>query len=323
MSEELQLRIHGETSLPTLVYLPGIHGDWTLIGGFREAVGGKVCFVEFTYPRTLTWSLDDYAAAIETALTQNGITSGWLLGESFASQVVWAMVGRASSRAAGDTSNRNHESGSSGASPHQATKEIFQIEGVILAGGFVKHPMRWVVRLAEKLTGRISTAFFVWIIFSYAKIARFRYRRSPAILEKIDEFISRRTELDRRAAQHRLHLIAQYNPRPIASQTRLPIFGLSGFLDPIVPWPFVRRWLKKNCPALRDYKIIGRADHNVLDTAPADAAKQILDWISPCLPLGIPGNQRIDLRNPNRCDGTSDSEITDGSAGKINNPSAD
>ena len=253
MKEELQLRIHGEASLPTLIYLPGLHGDWTLIGGFREAVGGKVRFVEFTYPRTLTWSLDDYAAAIETALAQNGITSGWLLGESFASQVAWAMVAR----------------------------EKIRVQGVVLAGGFVKHPMNRAVRLAEKLTGRISMAFFVWIIFSYAKIARFRYRRSPETLEKIDEFISRRTDLDRRAARHRLHLIAQNDPCPIARQTDVPVFGLSGFLDPIVPWPLVRHWLKKNCPALRDYKIIGHADHNILATAPVDAAKQILDWIMP------------------------------------------
>ena len=252
MSEDLQLRIHGDASLPTLIYLPGLHGDWTLIGGFRHAIGGKVRFVEVTYPRTLTWSLDDYAAAIETALTKNNITVGWLLGESFASQVVWTLVARGK----------------------------FRAQGVILAGGFVKHPMYWVVQSAEKLAGGISTAFFVWIIFGYARIARFRYRHSPETLAKIDEFISRRTELDRRAAQHRLHLIAQNDPRDIAGQIHVPVFGLSGFLDPIVPWPLVRRWLGKNCPALCDYKIIRSADHNVLSTAPMEAAKQILDWIA-------------------------------------------
>ena len=254
MEEELKLRIHGEASLPTLIYLPGLHGDWTLIGGFREAVGGKVRFVEFTYPRTLVWSLDDYAVAVETALSRNGITRGWLLGESYGSQVLWAMVAR----------------------------RKFSAQGLILAGGFVKHPMRCVVRLAEKITGRISTAFFVWIIFGYAKIARFRYRRSPETLATIDEFVVRRTELDRRAAQHRLHLIAQNDPRLIASQTRLPVFGLGGILDPIVPWPSVRRWLGKNCPALRDYRIIRSADHNVLGTAPAESAKQVLDWMARC-----------------------------------------
>jgi pimeloyl-ACP methyl ester carboxylesterase len=252
MPEELQLRIHGEATLPTLVYLPGLHGDWTLVGGFLRALGGRVRFVEMTYPRSLTWSLDDYAAAIETALAQNGIADGWLLGESYGSQPLWAMVARGK----------------------------FQAQGVILAGGFVKHPMRWPVRLAERLTGRMSNALFVWIIFSYAKIARLRYRRSPETLARIDEFVVRRTHLDRHAAQHRLHLIAGYDPCQIARQTKLPVFGLSGILDPIVPWPWVRRWLKRNCPALRDYKIITTADHNVLGTAPKEAARQVLEWMN-------------------------------------------
>jgi pimeloyl-ACP methyl ester carboxylesterase len=253
MPEELQLRIYGDASLPTLIYLPGLHGDWTLIGGFRHAVASKVRFVEITYPRTLTWSLDDYAAAVETALANHGIAAGWLLGESFSSQVVWAMVQRGK----------------------------FQAQGVILAGGFVRYPMRRAVWLMEKITDRISTAMLVWIIFGYAKVARFRYRRSRQTLATIDDFIARRTELDRKAAQHRLHLVAENDPRPIACQTRLPVFALSGLVDPIVPWPRVRRWLKKNCPALRDYKIIRRADHNVLSTAPGESSRQILEWMNP------------------------------------------
>src|ERR1035441_281411 len=79
MVEELQIRIHGAASLPTLVYLPGLHGDWTLVGDFRRQLAGKVRFVEFIYPRTLTWSLDDYAEAVENALAQNRIAGGWLL----------------------------------------------------------------------------------------------------------------------------------------------------------------------------------------------------------------------------------------------------
>jgi pimeloyl-ACP methyl ester carboxylesterase len=252
MSEQLQLRIHGEASLPTLIYLPGLHGDWTLVGGLLQALDGRVRFVEITYPRTLDWSLDDYAAAIEAALAEKGITSGWLLGESFGSQPTWALIARGK----------------------------FPAQGVILAGGFVKHPMRWMILLAERLTGRMSNMLFVWIIFSYAKIAKFRYRNSPGVLARIDEFVARRTDLDRRAAQHRLHLIAGFDPRPIARQTKLPVFGLSGILDPIVPWPFVRRWLKRNCPALRDYKTIKSADHNVLGTAPRQSARQVLEWMN-------------------------------------------
>jgi pimeloyl-ACP methyl ester carboxylesterase len=252
LAEELQLRIHGEASLPTLVYLPGLHGDWTLISGFRNAVAGRARFVEFTYPRTLKWSLDDYAAAIENALAQNDINGGWLLGESYGSQVLWTMVARGK----------------------------FAAQGAILAGGFVKHPLRWAMRLAGKLTGRISDALVVWLIFAYARSARFRCRRTPETLPNINEFVARRTGSDHQAAQHRLRLIAENDPRPTASRTPLPVFGLTGVSDPIVPWPWVRRWLGKNCPALRDYKIIWSADHNVLSTAPHEATRQVLAWMN-------------------------------------------
>ena len=63
--ENLSLRIHGNPALPTLIYLPGLHGDWTIIGGFGRALASWARFVEFTYPRTLDWSLDDYAATLK------------------------------------------------------------------------------------------------------------------------------------------------------------------------------------------------------------------------------------------------------------------
>ena len=255
MSEQLQLRIHGDAALPTLIYLPGIHGDWTLVGSFLQALGGRVRFVEMTYPRTLEWSLDDYAAAIETALAREGITRGWLLGESFGSQPMWAIVGRGK----------------------------FSVEGIILAGGFVKYPIAHVLRRAQQIMRKMPGRVFVWIVFSYAKVARFRYRHSPEVLARLDEFIARRTELDRRAAQHRLDLIAGHDARTIAAKTPTPVYGLSGFLDPIVPWMLVRRWLRKHCPVLREFKIV-KGDHNVLGTAPKTSARQVLAW------MGIAGH---------------------------------
>ena len=67
----LEIRIHGGTDLPTLVYLPGTHGDWTLMRAFRSALEGKVRFVEFAYPVPTTWSLREYASAVALALRNN------------------------------------------------------------------------------------------------------------------------------------------------------------------------------------------------------------------------------------------------------------
>src|SRR3989449_3449260 len=100
MTDELKMRVHGDASLPTLVYLPGMHGDWTLVSSFRAAIAGRVRFVEFTYARTTTWSLDDYAGGIESMLLAHGIESGWLLGESFGSLPAWQVVKRFQDRQA-------------------------------------------------------------------------------------------------------------------------------------------------------------------------------------------------------------------------------
>src|SRR5262245_30826967 len=153
MSEELQLRIHGDDSLPTLVFLPGIHGDWTLITSFRARLRGRVRFVEFTYPRTLTWSLDDYAQAVDDALAEHRITRGWLLGESFSSQVAWALLGLNEAR--------------------------FKPDGLILAGGFARYPVPLLVRLARRLTRGASLTWLTRFLFLYAKYARIRHRHAP------------------------------------------------------------------------------------------------------------------------------------------------
>src|SRR2546423_3279120 len=119
--ETLQVRIHGEPSLPTLIYLPGLHGDWTLIGNFRRALAGRVRFVEVTYPRTLSWSLAEYGDGVKSALLENNIREGWIVAESFGSQVAWPL-------------RRQNE---------------FKVHAIILAGGFVRHPMLLGGRLAE------------------------------------------------------------------------------------------------------------------------------------------------------------------------------
>lgn len=251
MVERIQIRIHGREAAPTLIYLPGLHGNWALIASFRKELGSRVRFVEMSYPPTLTWSLEDYAAAVESTLAGHGIARGWLLAESFSSQVVWRILAR-----------RN-----------------FNAEGLILAGGFVRHPVRWGAQMAERIVGDASLDAITRILFGYAKVSRLRFRRSPETIEGIHEFIAGFTEEHRRAATHRLHLVAESDPRAIARNVKVPVYAITGMLDPIVPWPWVRAWLRKNCGALKEYRICWKADHNVLGTAPRRAADQILRWM--------------------------------------------
>lgn len=252
MCEELTLRVFGPANLPALIYLPGLHGDWTLIGGFRRALGARVLFVEVTYPRTLTWSLDDYATAIERALKEQGVEHGWLLGESFGSQLVWPLLAR----------------------------KRFKTDGVILAGGFVRHPTPKTARVVGRVTAGLPFPAMRLALTGYARLMRVRYRRSPEVLQNLDEFMARRTDLDRQAISHRLDLLARNDPGPTARAAGPPVFALTGLWDPIVPWFHVRRWLRRRCPNLRDYRVVWRADHQVLGTAPETAARVIMGWIT-------------------------------------------
>ena len=261
----LQVRTYGDPALPTLIYLPGVHGDWTLVSSFRAAVTNHFRFVEFTYPRTEQWSLDDYAAGIESALGTNGITHGWLLGESFGSQVVWALLEREQARAA--------EGG-------KQAPAGFKADGVILAGGFVRHPLPRGARLLGSTTAHMPSWCLKSGLWVFAQYARFRHRHAPETLVNIREFVQGRQDPDdRRAMRHRLTLIAEHDPRAVARRTRIPVFALAGFVDPLVPNPCVWRWLGKNCPGYRGSRMIWRADHNVLATAPKLAADQIVRWM--------------------------------------------
>jgi len=277
MEETLQIRIHGEASKPALVYLPGLHGDWTLVPAFRLALAGRVRFVEFTYPRTLTWTLEDYADAIEECLVRHGITRGWVLGESFGSQVAWALVRgeRGEGRGRKECAAGVGVDGSS-LSP---LPSHFRADGLIVAGGFVKHPFKWGVKLAGRFAHGLSLTWLTRLLFFYAKVSRWRFRKSAEVLAGIEEFVARRTELDKEAVVHRLRLVAANDPRPIARRTGLPVHHLSGLWDPVVPWPFVRGWLRRECPGWRGGRLVLTADHNVLGTAPRQSAEQVLAWM--------------------------------------------
>ena len=254
MDLTLEIRIHGDASLPALIYLPGLHGDWTLVSSFRAAVSGRVRFVEFAYPCRTDWTLDDYAVAVTEALLSRGITSGWVLAESFSSQVAWKILERMDTR--------------------------FEPLGLILAGGFVRHPVRLGVHGFHAMHRLMPWSMFRLLLKFYARYARLRHRRAPETLASIAEFVERRTPADRAAIASRYPLIAKNDAQEAARRTTVPVYALSGFFDPVVPWPLVHPWLSRNCPGFRERRIIFNADHNVLGTAPQKAAEQILRWMS-------------------------------------------
>jgi pimeloyl-ACP methyl ester carboxylesterase len=281
MTEELQIRIYGDAKKRTVIYLPGIHGDWTLVSSFRSALAGKVRFVEFTYPRTLLWSLDDYAAALEAKLLDHDICGGWLLAESFGSQIAWQLLANSFVKSKIGNGQRPAHLASSLATSTAFPSEtrFFLPLGLILAGGFISYPGKWTVRFAQNFCRAVPFNWITQFLALYGAYAKFRHRHAPETLAGLNEFFERRTELDRQAVVHRLSLIRQNDPSVIAQTANLPIFCLSGLFDPIVPGFWVRHWLKRHCRSYAGGRVIARADHNVLGTAPKTAAEQVLKWI--------------------------------------------
>ncbi|HXJ60307.1 MAG TPA: alpha/beta hydrolase [Verrucomicrobiae bacterium] len=251
---ELQLRVHGSDALPTLLHLPGLHGDWTLLGPFRRALAGRARLVETTYPREPGWTLANYARAITKGLVELGIERCWILGESFSSQVAWELLRPQANRP--------------------------EVTGLILVGGFIRHPWPWGVKLAH----RVSCRFPHWVLrracSCYAWLARKRCPNSESTAE-LEEFVARRiTSLDRVALNSRYQLIADNDPSSIARATTLPVFQLSGAWDPLVPWWQVRPWLRRHCPGYVASRIVWSGSHNVLMSSPAACADQILGWLA-------------------------------------------
>jgi pimeloyl-ACP methyl ester carboxylesterase len=254
--EQIQLRIHGAPGLPTLIYLPGLHGDWTLVSSFRAAVKDKVRFVEFAYPCRCDWTLEDYAKEVARALLTHGIDEGWIIAESFSSQVAWKIL---ELRERGEIS--------------------FRPRGLVLSAGFVRHPAIWGVHCLHAAHRLMPNWLFRVLLRFYARYARLRHRRAPETLASIGEFVKRRTPADRAAIASRYPLIAGNDAREVARCSTVPVFALTGFFDPVVPWPLVYPWLRRNCPAFRGSRVILNADHNVLGTAPRRCAEQVLAWM--------------------------------------------
>lgn len=273
----VQLRIHGSPALPTLIYLPGMHGDWTLVASFRAALVGKVRFVEMTYPRTTTWTLEDYARGVEKALQAAGVNEGWLIGESFGSQPAWQMLAHALNA----RSSRREEAHTSNSKPEtRNSKREFHPLGLILAGGFVKHPWPWGAKFLRFLSRVIPGFVIRALLGGYAFYARSRHRQAPETGAEIEAFVANRLHPDDSAAmQRRYTLIMDEDLRRVARECKLPVFALAGLIDPIVPAPLVTRWLRQHCPGFQKAKTVLTADHNVLATAPGQSATLVLEWM--------------------------------------------
>jgi len=259
--DALQIRVHGSPDKPALIYLPGSHGDWSVIPGFRNQMLAEFCFVEFTYPRTVSWTVEEYGREVAAALSAKGIKGGWLLGESFGSQIAWQL----------------------------SHLPDFHCQGIILCGGFVRHPFPWGAALFRRICERLLARpqGIAKMMRSYERWVTSRYENTAERSASLMEFKQRRIVADGKAAMHRLRLIQHYDPSASARTFQAPVYYLGGFWDPLVPWYLVRPWLKLHCPGYKDGEIIAIADHNVLFSAPTKSARTIQKWLGRDVEKGL------------------------------------
>ena len=250
---EVRLEVQGDPAGPVLVYLPGVHGDATLLGSFRARLGDDVRLLAVSYPTGHSWNLADHAAAIWEAVTKATPGPVWLLAESFGSQVAWAMLSAAVPR---------------------------PVNGVILAGGFVRHPWLWAVTLTRRLLGGLPPAAVGPLFHVYPLWARIAYRHAPEVVAAVPDFVQRRRQpADHAALIHRLRLIELADFQATVRTLDLPVWQLTGRWDPVVPWWAVRGWLRENCPGYRGTDVRRRADHVVLATDAEGSVAAVRRWM--------------------------------------------
>ena len=195
----------GDPSAPVIVYLPGVHGDWTPQVGARPIISRDFHFVETAYPRVEHWTIEDYALALTELLDALEIESAHLVGESFGSLVAWQF---------------------GIANPHR-------VRSFTLVGGFSRPPRFRVAAAAAVALKSLPTRLLESGIDVYVagKTAAGEHRE----IFQAGAYPAARTLRGRRATANRMSIIQKAEFRDQLKEVRFPVRYLGGARDVIVP----------------------------------------------------------------------------------------
>lgn len=241
----------GHVADSPLVYLPGVHGDWTAQSGVRRVLGREFHFIETAYPHIERWSIADYGRAVKDLLDGLGIESAHLVGESFGSLVAWEF----------------------------GVQHPERVRSFTLVGGFSRAPRLRVAATAASALRTLPSGFFEAAIDVYvAGKSLFGEQR-----ERFDTgpYPATRTPRGIRATANRMSLIQETDFRDQLSTVRFPVRYLGGARDLVIP---VRReiaTLDAHLPPHCDFQseLITGAPHNVIASHPRAASHRICRWI--------------------------------------------
>ena len=254
-------------AMPVL-YLPGVHGDWTPQAAAGRHFRRSFYLIETAYPRVETWSIDDYAQAVDDLLDRLGIESAHVVGESFGSLVGWQFGVRRPDR----------------------------IRSFTLLGGFTRPPRMRIAAAAAATLKSLPTHVLESAIDSYvAAKAVTRQSRQPIDLGTVDASVypATRTTRGRLATANRMQIIQSADFRGRLQEIRFPVRYIGGAFDFIVP---VRReiaTLLKHLPPHCDFQsaLLPRAAHMTIASHPEQTVAQITSWIQTIRPSAEPSDK--------------------------------
>ncbi len=245
---------------PAVLFLPGIHGDWTHLGRARPLLSQSLNLVEIAYPRIADWEIEDFVRAVEAILDEIKADQVHVVAESFGSLVGWELTLRQPRR----------------------------VKSLTLVGGFVQPPGVPKVGLARWGLSALPTPIFESGIDLYTVLRGRNRRKKPASPQKAESVESNgvlypasRTRKGRLALVNRLRLIQSSDYRGRLSEVRVPVRYVGGDWDWIVPVKREIGTLASILPGECRFEshLIPRAPHVIISSHPEPTAERIIGWV--------------------------------------------
>lgn len=247
-------QVSGSEDVPPVVYLPGIHGDWTPLEGARPRLNAKVRLIEAAYPRVDHWTLNDFADALDALLDDLGLQSAHVVGESFGSLVGWQF----------------------------GLTRPDRVRSFVLIGGFSQAPNRRSVRSAKWALRLLPTFAFEKGIDTYVSYKSRKGERRPSHGPEIPPYPAARTRRGKRATMNRMTIVQRTDFRGHLDKVTFPVRYIGGEMDRVVP---VHRELATLAELLPphcefDARLLARAPHAIIASHPEETSAHICDWVS-------------------------------------------
>ncbi len=242
----------GDPDAPPVLYLPGVHGDWTPQIGARPLLSRDYHFVETAYPRIDTWSIDDYARALNALLDELGIESAHIVGESFGSLVGWQF----------------------------GIENPERIRSFTLVGGFARPPRFRIASAAAVALKKLPNGLLESGI-DYYVAGKSAFGQSRETFD-VGAYPATRTERGRRATANRMNIIQGSDFSTQLKEVSFPVRYLGGANDIVVPIRREIATLSAHLPTHCDFQseLLRGAPHAMIASHPEETSERISQWVN-------------------------------------------